>query len=126
AHGTSVTPLSLGQATGTVRFVTIANTGGSSANAAGIECAGAVRVEASIVWTPGSTNPAIVGCVLDNVIAGPVSQLDARNTDPGFRNLDVNDFHLEPTSPAIDAADDGPLHDFEGDVRPQGARWDLG
>ncbi len=48
--------------------------------------------------------------------------------DPGFVNPDGADFHLMETSPAIDAASpvDAPGHDFDGNVRPHGAGYDIG
>jgi hypothetical protein len=46
--------------------------------------------------------------------------------DPQFVNPSANDYHLQPTSPAVDGADTGPDHDFEGDLRPRGVKFDLG
>lgn len=49
--------------------------------------------------------------------------------DPMFVNAAMQDFHLMPASPAIDAADPAatsPDHDYDGTPRPQGARRDIG
>lgn len=48
------------------------------------------------------------------------------NVDPLFVNPSTADLHLRSDSPARDVVDDGPGVDFEGDPRPQGARFDLG
>ncbi len=50
-------------------------------------------------------------------------------TDPEFVSLATRDFHLLPTSPAVDAATPGEIttgHDIEGVARPQGSAPDLG
>jgi hypothetical protein len=41
-------------------------------------------------------------------------------------NAAAHDYHLSAGSPAVDAADFGPDHDFEGEARPNGARFDIG
>lgn len=48
--------------------------------------------------------------------------------DPQFVNPAIGDFHLHPTSPAIDAADPTATlaTDFDGVSRPQGPARDLG
>ncbi len=48
--------------------------------------------------------------------------------DPLFSNPESADFHLQETSPAIDSGsqEDAPLFDFEGNIRPQGAGFDIG
>jgi hypothetical protein len=63
---------------------------------------------------------------MNNVITGPTVVAGASNTDPMFVNLAQNDYHLAAGSPARDAVDTGPATDFEGDARPQGARFDIG
>ena len=127
AYGTSDLAVDLGLGTGTFSHSTIANSGlSSSSDAQGIHCSAGVTLRAAIVWTPGGSKPPISGCTVDNVIAGPFPILGARATDPGFVSPTDKDFHLSPSSVARDAADEGPANDFEGDPRPQGARFDLG
>ncbi len=47
--------------------------------------------------------------------------------DPAFADADGDDYHLRPTSPAIDRGlDAGVSHDLDGDPRPWGAAPDLG
>ena len=48
--------------------------------------------------------------------------------DPLFVAAATRDFHLQPTSPAIDAAETGkaPLTDAEGTARLQGKAPDIG
>jgi len=49
------------------------------------------------------------------------------NQDPKFVNPSSFDFHLEPTSPCIDAGTDvGLIQDFEGNPVPQGSAPDIG
>lgn len=50
------------------------------------------------------------------------------NTDPRLVNPDGFDFHLQSGSPAIDAGMTVPqvTDDYEGNIRPQGARFDIG
>ena len=50
------------------------------------------------------------------------------STDPQFVDAANNDYHLSPTSPAINFgnATDAPNHDYDGFVRPQGAGPDAG
>ena len=52
-----------------------------------------------------------------NAIAGNVGNVEA---EPEFVNTAAHDFHLQGTSPAIDAGDDAfaPNHDFDGVDRP--------
>jgi hypothetical protein len=78
------------------------------------------------VWTPGTTQVPISGCNLTNVIAGPVAVAGAMNVDPQFVDLAQGNYHLSATSPARDTVNTGPAFDFEGDPRPQGARFDIG
>jgi hypothetical protein len=50
------------------------------------------------------------------------------NADPQFVSVPQANFHLQATSPARDVADPAATLtvDFDGDVRPQGARTDMG
>jgi hypothetical protein len=126
ASGSSDVAFNLPFSNGTLAFITIANSGASSTTASGIVCGGG-SVAASIVWTPGSSRPPIMGgCVADiaSSIAGPVAIPGAANTDPLF--VGASDFHLTANSPAKDLVDGGPATDFEGGARPQGLRFDIG
>lgn len=52
---------------------------------------------------------------------------DVWNEDPLFVNYSINDFRLQVNSPCIDkGADVGVTHDFNGNIRPQGAGYDIG
>ncbi len=49
------------------------------------------------------------------------------NLDPQFLDPEADDYHLRPTSPAIDAGlDSGVTADFEGDPRPIHSGYDIG
>jgi parallel beta-helix repeat protein len=53
------------------------------------------------------------------------------NADPQFVNFQPNgggDYHLKPTSPAIDAGvqNDTPSYDYDGGARPHGSGMDIG
>jgi hypothetical protein len=50
------------------------------------------------------------------------------NGDPHFVDATNSDFHLKPSSPAIDAADSAleNYHDYDHSPRPQGTRADIG
>jgi hypothetical protein len=110
---------------GSISFVTIVDTGTSSTTVAGLSCSAAsFPVHSTIVWTPGSTRPAATPCGFVSTIAGPVGAIGATNIDPLF--VGQGDYHLDTASPARDMVDEGPEFDFEGDPRPNGARFDIG
>ncbi len=48
--------------------------------------------------------------------------------DPEFINIDDADYHLQSTSPCVDAgtSTDAPAEDYEGTSRPQGSGYDIG
>jgi hypothetical protein len=58
----------------------------------------------------------------------PAGANNVLGADPQFVNKTAGDFHLAPTSPAIDTADPSAteLVDFDGTARPQGAKRDIG
>jgi hypothetical protein len=128
-YGTSKTAVDLTPSSaavgGSISFVTISDTGVASTTTAGISCfSNSFPVRSSIIWTPGSNRPATDTCSFTSTIAGPIGVIGAMNTDPKF--VAGGDYHLMANSPAVDVVDQGPTLDFEGDPRPQGARFDLG
>ena len=57
----------------------------------------------------------------------PVWEAVCINANPLFVNLASGDFHLQPSSPAIDAGMDTDFAtDYEGVIRPQGSSFDIG
>jgi hypothetical protein len=118
AQSTAVT---VGSAIGTIAFSTIYNsvaTSGTEASAADCNNSG-VSISSSIIWAPG-THPIETNCSIANSLSGPPGP------DPQFVNPAAKDFHLSLGSPAVDMASSGPAIDFEGDARPQGAKFDYG
>jgi hypothetical protein len=129
AYGTTDVAVDLSSVTGSVAFTTIADSGGNSADVAGLRCTQlGLSVRSSIVWTPTLVpRPPIGGaCTLDTTIAGPIGVVGATNVNPAFMNPAAGDYHLGGGSPARDFANTGPATDFEGDPRPQGLRFDIG
>jgi hypothetical protein len=119
----------VGNATGTVASSTVANAG-DPGNPGGLafNCTAPLTIRSSIMWTPGfpSTRPVVSGCNVATSIAGPTTLTGVTNADPMFVNAAAGDFHIQAGSPAIDQVNTGPADDFEGDTRPQGARYDIG
>jgi hypothetical protein len=64
------------------------------------------------------------------LLSGVPSGIQDHNltTNPQFNNAAGNDFHLQSTSPAIDAGSStgAKATDFDGNTRPQGAGYDIG
>jgi len=116
--------------TGTISFATIVDSGSSTPGTTGpraVRCSSGLTVRSSIIWAPGaSARVPVEGCNLANTIAGPTPVPGTINMDPLFVNAAGGDYHLGANSPARDGVDMGPATDFEGDVRPQGARFDIG
>jgi hypothetical protein len=108
---------------GTMSFSTIVNTG--TAATAGLKCSASLSVQSTIIWTP-NVPPISGGCTLNTVIAGPTAVTGATNSDPLFVDPTHNDFHIMATSPAKDLVDTGPATDLDGNLRPRGARFDIG
>jgi hypothetical protein len=113
---------------GTISFSTIVDSGTDMGTGPrSINCSSNVTFRSSIVWAPGSVSRVpIQGCNVVSSIVGPTAISGVTNTDPLFVSSATHDYHLSPGSPAIDAADFGPDHDFEGDARPSGSRFDIG
>ncbi len=68
------------------------------------------------------------GVINTSVITGSISITNNRiNTDPMFVGAAENDYHLQAGSPAIDAGASAiVMYDFDGNLRPQGAGFDIG
>lgn len=127
-YGTSNLGINLVGANGTVTSSTIVDCGTDSGTGPrAFACGNFVTVRSSIIWAPGSVSRVpISGCNMLDTIAGPTATPGAMNVDPGFVDPVNHDYHLAPNSAAVDAVDSGPATDFDGDARPQGARYDIG
>lgn len=128
AHSMFGLALDVHGAAGTISFSTIADSGmDSGTGPRAVFCSNQLTVRSSIIWAPGLTpRVSMQGCNVLNSIAGPTPVPGALNSDPQFVDSANKDYHLAPTSPARDMVDTGPATDFEGDPRPQGARFDIG
>jgi hypothetical protein len=115
---------------GTVSFTTIADSGTDSGSGPrAFQCPpSGLTIRSSIIWAPGTVaRPAIDGgCTLASSIVGPTAVPGATNVDPLFVDAAGRNYRLGLGSPARDMVDTGPAADFEGDPRPQGARFDIG
>jgi hypothetical protein len=127
-YGAGVLAMELAGASGTVEFSTIADSGTDSGTGPrAVNCSQNVTIRSSIIWAPGTTaRVPVAGCNLASTIAGPTAVPGASNGNPQFVDSANHDYHLGPSSPARDAVDAGPARDFEGDPRPNGARYDIG
>lgn len=120
--------ISLPSGQGSIRFSTIVTSGGGTGSQTVprvIKAGTGVTVRESIVWAGGASDlPLGGGCSVINSIVGPTAVAGALNMDPQF--VSFSDYHLSANSPARDLATTGPALDFEGNVRPNGAGYDLG
>ncbi len=75
----------------------------------------------TIYWTGDDINNNV------NNNGAPVAD-NINADDPRFVNVSADDFHLQSDSQCIDigTANGAPATDFDGDVRPQGAGYDIG
>jgi hypothetical protein len=104
------------------------------------KCAGGTGagscIDNSIIFAPALNGTADVvqgNCKVDYSVVTPQStQLTGANNmlgaQPMFEDQNTADFHLQATSPAVDAADPAATdaYDYDGTVRPQGTRRDMG
>ncbi|MGN6107206.1 MAG: choice-of-anchor Q domain-containing protein [Kofleriaceae bacterium] len=128
------TGVRLFSATGTMSFNTIADTTLPSGSARAVECGTAApnrpELFSNIIWVPnGTTDLMISACRNRDNLIGPIEQPGGGgggnfNMDPQF--VGPGNYHLRPTSPAVDKASTGPAIDRDGEPRPQGVGWDLG
>lgn len=127
-YGTADLAIDLHLASGSIDSSTVAYAGAETGTGPrAVDCASNMTVRSTIIWAPGTTSRVpIVGCNAVNSIAGPTPAAGFMNVDPKFVSPSSSDWHLAPNSPARDVVDAGPMTDFEGDVRPQGARYDIG
>ena len=101
---------------------------------AGIDCSagfGPVTFDSNIYYNvPTISTPS--GCQYQYNLSIPDAGLAGIGNitgDPKFKDVANGDFHVQPGSAAIDAANPGDLftgHDFDGAQRPQGGRSDIG
>lgn len=63
-----------------------------------------------------------------NIVVGVITNNNLTSVNPRFINAAVGDFHLQSTSPAIDAGDSNSatLFDYDGNPRPWGLQADVG
>lgn len=121
-----------------VQFSTVINSrvrcAGATPACAGGTAAGSC-IANSIIFNGTAGAPADTvepGCVANYTLVFPQSTpLGSNNlygVNPMFKDLAGADYHLAPGSPAIDAADPAAttLIDYDGTVRPQGTRSDIG
>jgi hypothetical protein len=119
--------------TGTASFNTLTETFLGDGVARALLCSGAPSTpefHSNVIWVTSGTSEAIVAgtCSVHDNLLGPTERSDFGNfsADPEFVNSGGDNFHLRPTSPAVDQATTGPSVDFDGDPRPAGGGWDLG
>lgn len=115
---------------GSLDFVTVADTGSTSATQGALACTTSLAVRSTILWTPTSNRAVAGACTFSSTIAGPVPAVGApagvTNVDPRFVDAAARNYRIRPDSPARDVVDTGPAVDFERMPRPQGLRFDLG
>jgi len=90
-----------------------------------------VNSEAVVIWGNTSTDlfaaGANGGSVSNSVIQyNPAGMTNTVQQDPTFVDANNGDFHILPTSPAIDRSNLVTLTDINGEGRPQGNAYDAG
>jgi hypothetical protein len=116
---------------------TVANNAAlAAADSAGVDCSTGTPLTATsslVFLTVGGMATASGNCswAYSNVEGGVPPALDDGNNidaDPSFVDVAEGDFHIQPGSPCIDAADPGSDVDvdFDGDARPVGDAPDIG
>lgn len=123
-------PVELGVA-GVFAYNTVTNVTLSSSYPYAVQCtspSARADLKSNIIWVDGATQMLVATCLTHNNLIGPVAQGgDNISNNPMFADAATLDFHLAPTSPAIDrSTTPAPAMDFDGDLRPQGAAPDLG
>jgi hypothetical protein len=73
-----------------------------------------------------SKNITYGGTIINGSTSGMTLSTNFDNTDPKLVNPGLFDFHLQPTSPAIDAASSAVSQDFDSNTRPRGSGYDIG
>lgn len=125
--GTSDRAVDLQNGSGAISFSTIADSGASTGTGGkAVECSPGMTISNSIVWVPGGSRPAVENCNVQSSIIGPIGIAGGMDVDPKFIAPAAHDYHISSDSPAVDQVVTGPDVDFEGDHRPQGARFDIG
>jgi len=113
----------------TIMNCTIADNDGNGEGGIGQWGDNSATVTNSILW--GNTT----GDQIEATLAATVTYSDVQGGHAGTGNINADpvfigggDYHLTPGSPCLDVAtaDGAPADDIDGDVRPQGAGYDMG
>jgi hypothetical protein len=119
----------------TFEFNTVSGNGAQAGSASGVLCSlvGTPLVfENSIVYgnvgVDGQVSGVKCAWAYSDVGPQPATGTGTINNDPQFVDEASNNYHLKPTSPAIDAADPAASVDvdIDGEMRPAGGRSDMG
>lgn len=89
------------------------------------------NIENNLLWNPNTNNVANIGGSIktQSQLESMGINIDGKRADPKFISIPDKDFHLQSSSPAIDAGKDlgSPYNvDKDGVPRPQGSAWDIG
>jgi hypothetical protein len=126
-------PANVGGAAGSsLRFNTFVNLSGVDMGATPLYCSGAVDVSSNIFAWHSSTAPSGCSpryCLFDQIVGlQPGTGNRVGDASTFFVDLQGSDFHLAPSSPAIDGAEPGlpTAADIDGHTRPNGSAADIG